>query len=162
MAQTIKSLKVMMNNVHVEGFQLENFKRGDYGYNLVYGLVDGKIHVGFKVDYQKDGDPNAIGNIEQSIKEDVGIVRMINSKLSPKGSSLVKFVDGWHVLSYDMGYEVDGSTIEFAVPKFYRKKNMPSNSSPIPYISKQLVKLMKKTIKLNVKKLKKDLKTQKP
>lgn len=157
MMQTIKSLAVMMNSVQVKGFQFDRFKKGDYGYNLVYGVVDDKIQVGFRVDYQKDDDPNAINNIKQSITDDVELVRTINSKLSPKGSSLVKFIDGWHMLSYDMGYEVEGKTIEFAVPKFYSVKNEP-NKLPIPYSDLELVKIMKNTIKANVKKLKKELK----
>lgn len=158
MAQTIKSLTAMMNDVHVDGFQFETLKKGDYGYNLVYGAVDGKIQVAFKIEYQKDGDPSAVKNIEQAITENVAIVRMINSKLSPKGSSLVKFIDGWHLLSYDMGYEIAGKTIEFEVPKFYHIKNQPNNP-PVPYSAEELIKLMKKTIKTNVKNLKKEIKT---
>ena len=73
--------------------------------------------------------------------------------MSPNGSALVRFVDGWHILSYDIGYEVDGKIIEFDVPKFYHENNKP-NSPPIPYDADKLVKLMKKIIKGNVKKSK--------
>ena len=160
MPQTIKSLAVMMNSVQVNGFRFDNLKKGDYGYNLVYGVVDDKIQVGFKIDYQKDDDPNAINNIKQSITENVELVRAISSKLSPKGSSLIKFIDGWHILSYDMEYEVESKTIEFAVPKFYSAKNEP-NKPPVPYSALELIKIMKKAIKTNVKKLKKELKASK-
>ena len=48
MAQTIKSLSGMMQDIQVEGFQLKKLKRGLYaGYNLAYGVVDDKIETGF-------------------------------------------------------------------------------------------------------------------
>ena len=60
MAQTIKSLSGMMQDIQVEGFQLKKLKRGLYaGYNLAYGVVDDKIETGFKILYQQDNDPNA-------------------------------------------------------------------------------------------------------
>ena len=80
MAQTIKSLSAMMSDVHVEGVQSDRLKKGYYGYNMVYVVMDGKIQVVFRVDYQKDNDENAVSNTIQSITLDIGIVRMINTK----------------------------------------------------------------------------------
>ena len=37
MKQTIKSLAAQMKNICIDGFVIEGYKSGDYGYNVVYG-----------------------------------------------------------------------------------------------------------------------------
>jgi hypothetical protein len=148
MAQTIKSLSGMMQDIQVEGFQLKKLKRGLYaGYNLAYGVVDDKIETGFKILYQKDNDPNAKNSIEQTIKDNIEYVRTINLNYSPKGSSLIKLIDLEGIV-YLVGYEVNGISIEFEVDQ------CSFDHDGIFYTRAEVNKMIKKAIKLYVKKVK--------
>ena len=148
MAQTIKSLNEMMKDIQVEGFQLEKLKRGLYsGYNLAYGLVDGKIKIGFKIIHQKENDANAKNSIKQTIEGIVERVRAINLSFSPKGSALTKFIDVEGIV-YLVGYEVDGISIEFEVDQ------CSFTHKGIFYSPAEVNEMIKNAIELYVKKVK--------
>ena len=80
MNQSIKSLTEQTKDISIEGFTITKFKKGDYGYNLVYGTVDNEIEVAFRVDYFKDDDKNAPSEIEKILNENVEVVRIISKK----------------------------------------------------------------------------------
>ena len=153
MGQSIKSLTEQMKDITVSGFVVDKLKRGDYGYNLVYGTVDGTIEVAFRVDYQKDDDPNAPLAISHALSEGVETVRLISQKLSPKYARLVKYIDGWILTEYEMGYEVEGNRIEFNIPKCYWTCEQ-LDRPPVAYTSQELVAVMKRLIEVYTKQLK--------
>lgn len=72
-----------MMGVEVEGFSVTELKKGDYGYNMAYGVLDGGIEVGFKIPYQKENDALAPRAIEEELKANVGTVRLIAKSCSP-------------------------------------------------------------------------------
>lgn len=152
MNQSIKSLTEQTKNISIKGFTIAKFKKGDYGYNLVYGTVDNEIEVAFRIDYFKDDDKNATSEIEKILNENVEVVRIISEKFSPKDSRLVKFVDGWLLTEYEIGYICDGKRIDFNTPKCYWLKNQP-NKPPIGYGTETVI-VMKKLIEVYVKQLK--------
>lgn len=145
MAQTIKSLKQQMTNVKVNGFAVKDYKKGDYGYNLVYGLLDDKIEVAFKIPYQNE-NADVAKEISEILEQNIGFVRFINAKLIPKDCALVKFIDGEYLNSFQMGIAVDGRNIEFSVFWVYWQKNHPSYKPPIRYSLKQVIKNIKKSV----------------
>lgn len=152
MNQSIKSLTEQTKNVSVNGFTITKLKKGDYGYNLIYGVVDDEIEVAFRIDYFKDDDKNATSEIERILNDNVNVVRLISKKFSPEGSKLVKFIDGWILTEYEIGYIFDGKRIDFNVPKCYWLKNQ-LNKPPIGYGDETVV-IMKKLIDVYVRQLK--------
>lgn len=153
MAQTIKSLKQQMTNVKVDGFVVKDYKKGDYGYNLVCGLLDDKIEVAFKIPYQKE-NADAVNEISESLEQDVSFVKFINANLIPNDCSLVKYIDGEFLTSFQMGIAVEGRVIEFSLFWVYWKKNHPSYEPPIPYPLKQVINNIKKSAARYVNNLK--------
>lgn len=145
MRQSIKSLTEQMKDISVSGFVVDKLKNGDYGYNLVYGIVDGEIEAAFRIDYQKDNDENAPATIARTLNDGVETVRFISQKLSPKFARLVKYIDGWILTEFEFGYEVEGNRIEFTVPKCYWVSEQP-NRPPLAYTSEELVAVMKRLI----------------
>lgn len=144
MKQTIKSLSEQMKKVCIDEFVVEEYKSGDYGYNVVYGLLHNKIKVGFKVAYQKDTDD--VSNIENIINKQIEWVDYISSKLSPENCSLISYINGENLTSFELYYNIDGKIVNFMVPLCYWKKNHPTSMPPIYYSNKELVKVTKKTI----------------
>lgn len=134
-----------MKDISVSGFVVDKLRKGDYGYNLVYGIVDGEIETAFRIDYQKDNDPNAPATIARTLNDGVETVRFISQKLSPEYARLVKYIDGWLLTEYEFGYEVEGNRIEFTVPKCYWVSEQ-SNRPPVAYTSEELVAVMKSLI----------------
>lgn len=151
MNQSIKSLTEQTKDLCIDGFTITKFKKGDYGYNLVYGTVDDEIEAAFRVEYFKDDDKNAPAEIEKILNDNVKIVRIISEKFSPKGSKLVKFIDGWILTEYEIGYVYGGKRIDFSTPKCYWLKNQPNNP-PIGYGAETVV-VMKRLIEVYVKQL---------
>ena len=145
MAQTITSLQQQMLDVTVDGFVVKSYKKGDYGYNLVYGLLDDKIEVAFKIFYQKE-NAGATKEITETLEQNIGFVRFINNRLIPKDCALVKFIDGEYLTSFQIGIEVDGHVIEFPLSWVYWEKNHPTHKPPVNYSLKQIIKNIKQAI----------------
>lgn len=122
MSQTIKSLKQQMSKIDVDGFTPTDYKRGDYGYNLVYGTVDGDVEAAFRIPYQKDGD-EAIPKITDELKYNVGIVRGIRDKLAPKDCRIIKYIDGENTVCFTIGIEVAGIGAEITLPWMVLRDN---------------------------------------
>lgn len=161
MAQSIKSLTSQFKDVKVEGFKLTELRKGDYGYNMALGLVDDEIEVGFKIFYEKDGDDTASANIQEAVKCNVDIVRLIAKKFAPKDSKLVKFIDGETLFTYDIGFEVDGKRIYFTSPQSYLTVNHPSYKPPILYSAQEAMDILKSLIEIYIKNFKILLKSKK-
>lgn len=160
MKQSLKSLSAQMKDIEIDGFVLDTLKKGDYGYNMAYGCVDGQIQVGIKIPYQDDKDEDAAEYIKTFLQYSVDTFRLISKKLSPKHSKLVKLIDGEKLFTYDIGYEVDGKRIDFTSPQCYWIKNHPSYKPPIMYSAPETINIMKKTIHSYIKNFKTLLNTR--
>lgn len=124
--QTIRSLKEQSKNVIVDRFQITDFKKGDYGYNIVYGIWDNKIRIGTKIDYMKDNDPDATNKIKNAIETNIFIADFIKNKVSPKDSELVEYIDGDYISYIILGYKVNNKYFDFCI-------SLETSSCPNPF-----------------------------
>lgn len=146
MSQTIKDLKQQMEKVKIDGFIIKDYKKGDYGYNIVYGLLDDQIEVGFTVPYQSKKS-DATKEISNTLEKDIKFVRFIREKLIPKDCSLTKFIDGEYLTVFDIGITTNGHEIEIPLLWAYLMKNHPSYKPPISYSLDQVIKNIKTSVK---------------
>ena len=146
MSQTIKDLKQQMEKVKIDGFTIKDYKKGDYGYNNVCGLLDDRIEVSLMVPYQSKR-ADATKEISKTLEKDVNLVRFIREKLMPKDCSLTKFIDGEKVGMFEIGITINGHAIEIPLSWIYWIKNHPSYKPPILYSLDQVIKNIKTSVK---------------
>ena len=146
MSQTIKDLKQQMDKIKIDGFTINDYKKGDYGYNNVCGLLDDQIEVSFMIPYQSK-KADATKEISKTLEKDIKFVRFIREKLMPKDCSLTKFIDGEYLTAFHIGITTNGHAIEIPLSWVYWIKNHPSYQPPISYSLDQVIKNIKTSVK---------------
>ncbi|MBS7401840.1 MAG: hypothetical protein KIG16_04990 [Eubacteriales bacterium] len=146
MSQIIKDLKQQMEKVKIDGFTIRDYKKGDYGYNIVYGLLDDQIEVSFTIPYQSK-KADATKEISKTLEKDIKFVRFIREKLIPKDCSMIKFIDGEWVGMFEIGITINDHSIEIPISWIYWIKNHPSYKPPISYSLEQVTQNIKTSVK---------------
>ncbi|MBD5131062.1 MAG: hypothetical protein HDT28_00470 [Clostridiales bacterium] len=122
--QPLKSLNAQLEKVAVAGLEIESATRGDYGYNILTGTLDGGIKVTIKASYQADDDPNAVGNLTRELESNVSIVRHVAHNLMPKGCALTEYDEGLNTLLLYLGLTVDGHPTRMFVRNYTEKPRL--------------------------------------
>ena len=160
MAQSIKSLKEQVKDIKIDNFVINEFGRGDYGYNMLYGLFDNKVVVGTLIPHMKDSDAGAPAKIATLINNDISTAKSIQQRYTPQNCELICFIDCNRIMTVELGYLVQGVPFWFEISKTWHKKNHQPYEFPIEYTPKQFAKEFNKSIDANVANLKTILNTK--
>ena len=141
--QLIKSLQEQIKEADLKNFVISNLSRGDYGYNCVEGVINGEVHLVFRVPYLKDNDKEAGAKILNCFENCKYVIDKILTPITK--FKLKKFDDGTLLNYMQVEYQIAEHT--FNIHILNCELNTNHHIPPRFFGAEELIKNTIRTIK---------------